>query len=121
MFGIFEILRLKILKSKINLRHSLFEEYKFENYFSLSLILYHSYFSFHLYFRFLAQAYFESHKTTDGVVREILKTKKWSRTRLPKPRGIKELIGTYVRYLHYPKFKQYGGAAQRFIFFCLCV
>ena len=45
---------------------------------------------------FFARAYFEAQKTQDGEVREVLVDHKWKRTRIPKPRGIRELVGTYV-------------------------
>ena len=47
-------------------------------------------------FSFFARAYFEAQKTQDGEVREVLVDHKWKRTRIPKPRGIRELVGKYV-------------------------
>ena len=43
--------------------------------------------------RFFANAYFESHKTTSGTVRDVLVSQDFRRVRLPRPRSIRELVG----------------------------
>jgi hypothetical protein len=48
------------------------------------------------YQRFFAQTYIESHKTSDGIVREAIAAKNFRRQRLPQPRGIRELVGALV-------------------------
>ena len=47
------------------------------------------------HFRFFANVYIESHKTSDGIVREAIAEKNFRRTRLPQPRPIRELVGEW--------------------------